>query len=551
MELPDQEKRNQDRIKQIESEIDSACLDNPLFDLSFEEAAWYLLAQLEDQLLISQLHNMPRQHCAAEADMFVCSLRYPFQWLNDRCEKGGSYNPEYSDQAYGNALDLLKELRGYQQYTAIFPLYYRNKVSVVPITNNRRLEVIRDTNSDYRYEAYNRLFSFEYSQIPDVKFSQDLMKQVSERVELHPRGFRIKWSHRILKKAMPTTDTIMRNAYTLDSTWSLSHFSFSEFRVVSTALRTICYLWSFIRLRLVYEGMPGLGYTTSLVIAERQRLIALINRATKLRNKNTVAAIIDYMTFGKCGVRVLDPALQPIIQVSKTHLAIAPQFYCSLSPERNLVVLANQIPEDKKIYASLTESKEVKMRNELSNSVAANGWVEKTGTFKTSNRQKHQLDWALIDHATKTVLVTELKWFIEPAEVRELHEKNSELEKGVEQALLRAECLRQDAKVQKWFGIDDNYQVFAAVISANSIGDWFVQHQNCPIIRQQHIQNRIATECSLIEICRWLHERKYLPDEGLHYTVEPVPFSAGGWRSEWYGIKATDKPFQITFGNQQ
>ena len=422
MKSTDQETSHGDRILEIENEIDSACLDNPIFDLSFEEAAWYLLAQLEDQLLKSQLHNMPRHHCAAEADMFAYSLRYPFQWLNDRCEKGGSYNSEYSDDTYSNALNLLTELRGYQLFTTVFPLYHRNKVSITPLPN-QKLNVVRDADADYRYEAYNRLFPFEYSQSPDVKFPQELMEEIGELVELYPQGVGIKWNHRVLERAMTTTESIMQNAYTLDGTWKLAHFSFSEFRVVATALHTICLLWSITRQFLVNEGMPGLGYTTSLVIAEQQRLVALINRATKLRDKNTVAAIIDYLTFGECGVRVLDPALQPIIRVSKTHRAIAPQFYCSLSPERNLVVLANQIPDDKKIYASLTESKEDKMRNELSNSVAANGWVEKAGTFKTSNGQKHQLDWAVIDHASKTALVTELKWFIEPAEVREVHGK--------------------------------------------------------------------------------------------------------------------------------
>jgi len=149
------------------------------------------------------------------------------------------------------------------------------------------------------------------------------------------------------------------------------------------------------------------------------------------------------------------------------------------------------------------------------------------------------LDLAIIDRTARVCLCLELKWFIEPAEIREIEQRTEELATGVEQAnKIRALFDRGDEHLaQDILGIDLDYQFLTAVASRNWIGLGDVQDTNVPIIKVWQLLGRMKEVGRLADVVKWLRDRDYLPRQGVDFSVEPMELLCGKWSTTWYGIK--------------
>jgi hypothetical protein len=149
------------------------------------------------------------------------------------------------------------------------------------------------------------------------------------------------------------------------------------------------------------------------------------------------------------------------------------------------------------------------------------------------------IDLSIIDHKEKTCLVIELKWFIDPAEPREVLEKSEEVKKGIFQLLqLKGALAGCDQALFKCLGIDSTYAIGFAVVSANWIGHATEQHPEIPVIREHHFKKKMSAVKNLSETIGWLGARRYLPIEGVHYEIVETAAVVGKWSTKWYGIKA-------------
>jgi hypothetical protein len=149
-------------------------------------------------------------------------------------------------------------------------------------------------------------------------------------------------------------------------------------------------------------------------------------------------------------------------------------------------------------------------------------------------------------------LCLELKWFIEPDEVREIEQRTEELAQGVAQAKKRKALFENgDARlVRGLLNIDQGYTFLSAVASQNWIGFGDVQDAEIPIIKVWHLLNQLEETGSLAEIVAWLKDRRYLPNEGEDFSIEPTELSCGNWCATWYGImplrqQMRDRPVEI------
>ncbi|MCK1705022.1 hypothetical protein IVA86_27345 [Bradyrhizobium sp. 146] len=166
--------------------------------------------------------------------------------------------------------------------------------------------------------------------------------------------------------------------------------------------------------------------------------------------------------------------------------------------------------------------------------LSVDGYELRYGEVQSTN-----IDLAIIDRTNKVCLCLELKWFIEPAEIREIEDRSKDLAKGVAQCKTLNKLYRQnDARMmQTVLGIDSGYSFLAAVGSVNWIGFGEVQDPEVPIIKVFHLVEKIKETGSLSETCRWLEGRDYLPLEDRDYSVIPAEISCGRWSTTWYGIK--------------
>jgi hypothetical protein len=192
----------------------------------------------------------------------------------------------------------------------------------------------------------------------------------------------------------------------------------------------------------------------------------------------------------------------------------------------------NQIPHERRLYSQLVDEKEQKVRLETEASLSALGLDFRHGQLADTD-----VDLAIIDRAAKKCLCLEIKWFIEPAEIREVLARSEELLTGVAQALKIATAFKNnDSRLMGLLDIDQSYDFLTMVASVNFIGDHGVQHPDVPITKLWHLTSEIRKRRRLDEVFEWLRSRSYLPRKDQDYKVAEVEIQSGKWRSRWYRI---------------
>lgn len=280
-----------------------------------------------------------------------------------------------------------------------------------------------------------------------------------------------------------------------------------------------------------------MGYPSAVWVVDRSELIARLSKYTSV-NEDIVEKVLGYLTFGAHNIRDPDIALQPLVELKKGCFALSPLLWINSNAERNFCTLLNKIPELRQSYLELTLEKEWVLQQEIIEALRTHPYDIKFGKLSNTN-----LDIAIIDHEKKACACIELKWFIEPAEIREVIDRSAELKKGVHQAKkLKHHFERMDPALMSLLEIDENYRLVSFVGSRNWIGYHDVQDGSIPIIKIWHFIKSLKEFSDLSKTLDWLEERLYLPLCGKDYEVVLLDIEFGCWKSKWYGMKSATGP---------
>jgi len=251
--------------------------------------------------------------------------------------------------------------------------------------------------------------------------------------------------------------------------------------------------------------------------------------------ENIVCNVLRFITFGNENIRDPDIAIQPLIDLSNEMYALSSFVWQSTDVERNLCVLLNHIDSERAIYSQLVNDKELLLRNELIDAAKLLGYECKFGKLKDDT----DVDLALISKEERACIAIELKWFIEPAEIREAIDRSKELKNGVAQAKRVDYYFKKNDErlIKQILDIESDYNFLAVVGSKNWIGNFDVQDKEIPIIKIGHLFKKIGETGSISEVIKWLKERSYLPVRNKDFDVVSMCLSCGEWQADWYGIK--------------
>jgi hypothetical protein len=288
------------------------------------------------------------------------------------------------------------------------------------------------------------------------------------------------------------------------------------------------------RVAAVFKGCQSLGFSGALMIMDRGEIIRRLRRYSGI-TENVVAAIVEDLTYGSRGQTNPDPALQPIVPLTESTVAISPNLVINSSMERNLSVLLNRLPEERSAYAALSRKKEASSRKRLMEGLSAKGFRFWHGQVPEWGGAS-DIDFAIISDTEHQCLILELKSFIGPAEPREIYERSEEISRGIEQIRRRVENARiLPEPLLKLMGTTDHYQLTWAVASESSIGATYVQVPDVPVVNIRHLLARLRIS-NLAGCCYWLTNREFLPTEGVDYKEIEIEAKVGKWALEWYGL---------------
>lgn len=531
--------RNPDRLspqlRSIESEIDNAHKANPLTTLNFATAAWNLLAFSEDVFLKHQLTGEENaiHQAAVLADTFIAGLSYPLYWLSSNCPAGGDPSCHCDNSNYKSAWELSDLGRNYKHFCAAFTYASRGMIDLN--IEDSRLIPVCDFLEQSEYEAYNRLIRPSLPDVPILAIGE-LAELIQLSLRVNNNGFSYNLSPKLVKAAKQVIGPELKRRFLLPDHWQFSRYTLGDFRRVFEAITAMALIHWYARYFAITAGCEALGYADSIFIPGRDELL---NRTANYSGVEAtiVANILCHLTYGSEPGPMPDPALQPLISLNPDVLAIMPNLWLNNSAERNLTVLLNRLPQERPIYSSLVDEKEALMRSRFEASLALDALRLVKGEISGASNLP-DIDLAIIEDASKTCLLFELKWFIEPAEVREVIEKTEELEKGVRQLLTLKRAFEENhLQFLDKLQIDSTYALYLVLASENWIGHSNVQNPMVSIIKSSHVLEKLKTTKDLRETGEWLRKRQYLPTRAIHYEAMETEFTIKNWTLNWYGIK--------------
>ena len=521
-------------LEAVERDIDGEYLRNYLTSLPFSEAAWYFLAFCEEMQFKSlEVDHVAGPHdLACSADELVNSMKTPLRWLWRSCKPGTEVPRRYSSRTYQASWDLARLSQEYGFFETAY-VYARAGTISIDLQGDT-IVTGAPFGGDSRYEAYDRLY-IEPNTGQQATGSA-FLRNVAQTVTVEDDRFFYKVDPEVVTRGIEALSPIFEDRHWLPSSWAFRSYSLGEFRAVASALQVRAMMHYAARVAAARRGCVGMGYVNSVLVMDKAQLVSRLRKYTAL-DERIVAAVVRDLTFGERGIKTPDPALQPLISLTRKLIAIPPALLIASNIERNLTVLLNRIPRERETYARLSTGREGVSRDRVMTQLKPLGFRFWKGQIP-GRRDLPDIDLAIIDDRALTCLLLELKAFVEPAEPRELLERSEEIERGTVQAnLLRAAWQSDPRVITTPLQIDGRYSLCFAVASETSIGTHAVQSKSIPVVRTSHLVRRILRSGSLCEVCRWLSAREYLPVEGRHYEIVDVVAHVGSWKVKWYQIK--------------
>jgi hypothetical protein len=521
---------NDDTLRHVESEIDRTFASSKLVNCGYAQAVWTLLSVNEDCFLKALASGTIDMHIFS--DIHLNALTYPLRVCFHIVSDGNGPRTVYINDDYKLAWDWIEAAQDYSQFCSIFPLWHRGQIGLT--VDGNRLAVDYRNERKHEYEAYNRLVRKEGK--PDVQPPpppHSILEMISAATTVRADSFRINFNPRLVAALVAWLAPAHKSRQTLPDDWVFDGFVLRDYRVVISTIQSMLFAWYQARHAVADAGVQGMGYISAVWIVGRDELFARLRRYTGV-SQSTLERILSLLTFGSNGIRDPDIAAQPLIDLRNGSYALAPFVWLNSAAERNLCVLLNQILEQRRIYSDLKNEKENATRAEIIEALTPLGFAFGWGSVKGTN-----VDIAIVDHRNKACLCMELKWFIEPAEIREINARTRDLADGVAQAkTINALHARADKRLLKHvLKINAGYAFLSVVASQNWIGHDDVQDLDVPIIKVGHLLTKIQEVKALPGVIAWLKDRRYLPEEGTDYSIMPMEIACGEWRATWYGIQ--------------
>ena len=521
-------------LREIEKEIDSYYKSNPLLKLPFATAAWSLLAYAEDYILNEQSDRISSiQDIHALGSDFITELEHSVSWLHHNCEQGGKISDAYNSDLYNASKDLFE--LGQKYDLVVFAYTYATDGALELELQGSTIQPTGDFFASIEYEAYNilidprepeeGLFFLNPRNFP--------IEAIQHSLRIENDRFRYELDTRMVTDTITYLRPLFDRMFLLPSEWEFSHYTLEDFQKIFETICAIAHIHRAAHIIAVNQGVAHKGYLDSIYVKTYGELIRHVARYSDMAPIK-VKSILDDLTYGGSGIKKPSPALQPLIKLNSKRYAIVPNIWICTSAERNFISLLNKLPSEKGIYTKFTNEKENLMRRRIITDLSNNDFELVWG--KVSNLG--DVDLAIINHSEKTCLLLELKWFIAPTTAHERIEKSKEIKKGISQILkLKRAFVENYEPLLGKLNIDTSYRLEGVVVSENWIGYGNVQSPEVPVIRANHLIEKLKTTDSLRSTMQWLTDRKYLSKEGEHFKVCRPTTTIGNWSLKWYGIK--------------
>ena len=476
------------------------------------------------------------QYLHALGSDFITEIEHSMSWIYCACEQGGKISYAYNSDLYNASKNLFELGRKYDWFVFAYTCASgKDRVLDLDLQGST-IQPTGNFFASIEYEAYNILVDvYEPEEARSLMDDNDFpIDAILHSVKVEGDRFHYKLNPRMVGDMKTYLRPLFDGMFLLPSEWKFSRYTLGDFREVFEVICAIAHIHWAAHITAANQGVDHESYLDNICVKTYKELIRCIAKYSDISSVK-VKSVFDDMTYGNSGIKSPSPALQPLIKLNSRFYAIAPSIWICSSAERNFTALLNRMQDqNEKIYKKFSNKKEDLMKERFTTALSNKDFELASG--KVSNLG--DVDLAIVNHSEKACLLLELKWFIAPTTAHERINKSKEIKTGISQVLKLKQAFAENHKpLLDKLNIDSSYRFEGVVVSENWIGYGNVQSPEVPVIRSNHLIKKLKATDSLQSTMECLENRKYLPEEGIHFEVYRPTTTIGDWSLRWYGIK--------------
>jgi hypothetical protein len=377
------------------------------------------------------------------ADRLKYSLRYALEIAEKRLPLTGAYGPVGMDQKpFGAAVSLLDLSADFATAVRLFSSHHSGQR---PLHLDQATGVIRAT-ADPRNEQYNTLeFLLNVDEplfsplgyVAEIFISDkkgmfhngemvSILMGIAHTAEVRQGRVRYKPDARITKRLFRTFNVPQTPR---PQSWKFPWGSIEDCALFYAALQSVCaYHLLAVHFEAARNKLTGVGASQICFMPLR---VALEKDITDIAGLSLarVREILEVMTLGH-GVETSDPALQPLIPIGRDRLAVPSFNVLSSNWARNMLTLHART--ERRTFNSQSGIFEVEMTRSMFSAIGTH-FFKRPNAFLPTNRELEEIDIVIVDEQNRAILLCELRWILQPGDVREVINKRGEIQKKVAQ----------------------------------------------------------------------------------------------------------------------
>lgn len=511
-------------IRNIETIIDKAHEHNVVFESGKKQTTYDLLASFEDMCGAIFMSSVLNPFALGKIVDQMDALNMALIWSSQLCpnDQDELLVTELSEKRYEQCCILLNEYAyPYSVICSGYIAYSRDRFKATVNDNC----VTFDFNGEQNKSAWSDILR-EKSAIP-----LDEMARIINPYELMQASAKLKEQITIQDGAicysltagvMDTFKTIAQQQWeitkTLPDDWKFDLFTLAEYKDFWIAITALCYI-HFCSCFSIQD--PAIRLRNSTIIQRNSCIVDYVVAETGL-DKSKVETMIEYITYNPQKKNV-DIMYQPIVQIEKDMLILAPILFMGSRPERNLLAVVSTMHDSE--YSKEVNDLEGLMIAELESFVNSPDIVK----HRHLRDDLPDIDFAILDKTTCSAMICETKWFAAADSAKEVYAKEDDITHGCQQVESIMAYAMSDRKqfFKRVFGIDDGdtIDLFGCVIAKHNIR---TQHKYIPVIDLKRIEELLSSY-SLNSVFHLIRNHEYeieLPEDAIltHQDIDYAGF---------------------------
>ncbi len=517
-------------LSAVEAALDKSYNRHPLPHPNRAIATWYLLAVLEDNLRLFFVAADDSKTALIEhlLDAHKYSARFALDRIRRECQdtSKAALPTKIVPRLYIRTSELLQAGLDYMSATRLCSAAHAKTLGLVERAEDIQVE-FDPADHDMRYSTLELLGHMPpdfvdhtarlYHWAHRDEFRPEIVNTIAQTTRIS-EGLVVYRYHTY--PAIKLAKVMEQYPFLVPEGWRFVWGGRHETTLLLNALCIRCmYHWCAVHFGASFHRLKGGGQESLLLVTTAQQLATELREMCSLELP-VIRRFIEYLTLGH-GVQAPDPALQPIVAIGDGRIAIPCLLFLSSNYQRNLLTLQARI--DPISFDKLSALFEQNMLSGLIPLVKTRWPNAKENLTIRDRKEFEEVDLLIPDPESKTLLVCELRWMLQPGDPREVQnrkkvcwEKVAQLERkvkwiGVRQSIaLKSLGLNAD---------DASEWSCAGVVSVDAFGGVLSTNTELPLLPNHIFKQGLQKASSLPEFVLWSQSLCWLPKEGEHFRV--------------------------------